>query len=253
MIISHVADEATLFVDKEIKDEKTFDQFLRKLMPQQHLELVRDAIKAQYPLPSYGNDQIKRTAAVIRDSSFTCNTRYLYNSQNFTNTITYMMQYNYLDYWGAAQHATDILPTFWNSDWDLVDFLKQQIPPGYFTGLEANWVGGCIADLAPPFQSYFMSHAVAGNPNTFAKKENPVWSPAEDDGNEIQNTLDVKHVGIFGHLFNNLSTDAINSRTACDFWNEVAYVVAKLTPLGDSSEAANIDGEDLLRLRLQHR
>lgn len=251
MMVSHVADEASLFVDKAIKDEAAFDKFLQKLMPQKHLKLVRDAIKAQYPLSAYSNDQIKRTGAVIRDSSFTCNTRFIYDSREHTNTTTYMMQYNYLDYWGAAQHATDILPTFWNTDWDLVDFLNQQLPSGYFTGLKANWVSGCIADLAPPFQSYLMSHAVSGNPNTFAKDGNPVWSPGSGNKNEVANVMDIRHTGIFGHLFNNYSTDAVNTHDACDFWREVAYVVTKLTPLEDGAADEDTDVRDFAKMYVQ--
>ena len=244
VIISHVADEASLFVDKAIKDEPTFDAFLLKLLPQPHLALVRAAIKSQYPLSAYSKDQRKRAAAVIRDSSFTCNTRYLFDAAQRSNTTAWMMQYNYLDYWGAAMHAADILPTFWTADWDLVGFLKNQLPAGYFTGLEANWVGGCIADLAPAFQSYFMSHAVAGDPNRYRREGNPVWGPARDgEDGQMGEVLDVKHVGIFGHEFYNASVDSINTRSACGFWREVAYVVTELTREVEEEGMEGIGGE----------
>jgi len=52
-------------------------------------------------------------------------------------------------------------------------------------------------------------------------------------------------------LFNNYSTDAINTRTACDFWKEVAYVVTKLTPLEDStSTGVGLQAQELPTQRL---
>ena len=88
-------------------------------MPEPQLEVVRQAIKAQYPAqgPPYYGDQRGRIADVIRDSSFTCNTRWLYDAYNSIGAGTYMLQYDFLDYfleqhYNDAIHASDLLPLF---------------------------------------------------------------------------------------------------------------------------------------------
>jgi hypothetical protein len=157
--------------------------------------------------PPIGNGQGKYTSEsdrlrdFIRDSSVTCNSRWL--ASTFAGK-TYNMQYSTLPGW----HATDLLPTFWDTD------------------LENNALGLLLAVLLPGFsafaeayKSYLTSFVRAGNPNTyraqgwFASPQTVEWPLAEvGDGEEIGNVLDARVAG-FG-----LISDAQNLKTNCEFW-----------------------------------
>lgn len=100
-------------------------------MPELQLAFVRRAIKAHYPAqdPPYYGDQRGRIADVIRDSSFTCNTRLLYDEYSSIGASTYILQCAFLYYfleqhYNDAIHASDLLPLFWNSDVDMKFYLE---------------------------------------------------------------------------------------------------------------------------------
>jgi hypothetical protein len=142
-----------------------------------------------------------RLRAFIRDSSVTCNSRWL--ASTFAGT-TYSMQYSTLPGW----HATDLLPTFWDTD------------------LEDNALGAVLAVLLPGFsafaegyKSYLTSFVRSGNPNTyratgwFTSPQTINWPLAEvGDEEEMSNVLDAREAQF------SLISDTQNLKTNCDFW-----------------------------------
>jgi hypothetical protein len=157
--------------------------------------------------PPVGNGQGEyvtesdRLRALIRDSSVTCNSRWV--ASTFAGS-TYSMQYSTLPGW----HATDLLPTFWDYD------------------LENNALGAVLAVLLPGFtdfaeayQSYLTSFVRSGNPNTyhaqswFTSPQMINWPLTEvGDGEEISNVLDAREAAF------SLISDTQNLKTNCDFW-----------------------------------
>jgi hypothetical protein len=142
-----------------------------------------------------------RLRAFIRDSSVTCNSRWLASS--FADK-TYNMQYAALPGW----HATDLLPTFWD------------------TGLENNALGAVLAVLLPGFsafaeayKSYLTSFMRTGNPNTyrqtgwFTSPPTINWPTATvGDGEMMSNVLNAREAAFA------LIEDDQNPKSSCDFW-----------------------------------
>ena len=135
----------------------------------------------------------------------------------------YMMQYNFLNSFGGAKHASDLVPTFWNRNWNLTDFLSRY---GHLSGIELKVAVRELSELAPPYQSYFMSHAVSGDPNKYANDKTVVWPPAYvDSKGYLENVLNVRW-GTWKDFA--LSYDGQNSADTCDFWNMMAENVTQI-------------------------
>ena len=107
IIISHTADESEIFVDGQITDNEQFSHYLGVVFPTYTVRAgLNDAIERQYPKPGFGQKygtQQQRVKALVRDVSFTCNTRFLAQAYNGRS---YNMQYSVTPGW----HATDLLP-----------------------------------------------------------------------------------------------------------------------------------------------
>lgn len=80
-MISHVASESVLFVDGHVSTDAEFDAFVDTVFPAYTKEAgVNAIIESFYPPVSTNNTfatETDRMIALLRDSSFTCNTRYL--------------------------------------------------------------------------------------------------------------------------------------------------------------------------------
>src|SRR5271154_1170730 len=115
LIVSHVANESGSFVPQFMRTEADFTTFINDFMPEPQLAPVRAAVETQYPAqgPPYNGDQRARAGALIRDSTFTCNTRQLYEAYKPRSTGLYMLQYDFLASKNYALHGSDLLPTFW--------------------------------------------------------------------------------------------------------------------------------------------
>lgn len=198
-------------------------------MPQTTLSSVRAAIATQYPADAYGGDARSRAAAVIQDSTFTCNTRQLFDAYQPKNP-TYMMEYAVGAIFHAAVHGTDLAPTFWNADVDFVQWLidaaalLNRTIPLPEAKLIANFFGA-KGHFASHYQSYLVSHAVNdGDPNkgSFTKVK---WPTATPTGALVGNVLRA-HIPSFPRIRQFfLTTDQINTAKACDFWKNLAKEV----------------------------
>lgn len=194
-------------------------------MPQATLSGARVAIAEQYPASSF-KDAKHRAGAVIRDSTFTCNTRVLFDAY-YNITSTYMMQYAVGELFNGAIHGTDLAPTFWNAHVDFAQLLYDTANEfGYdLSKWKANFIarffGGFPEYYASHYQSYLSSHAVYGSPNngSFANIPWPPAIPTEDGriGKVLQAQPSTRR---FQRI-----TDDQNTQAACDFWTNIAGMI----------------------------
>lgn len=160
----------------------------------------------------------------IRDSSITCNARWLASA--FSGK-TYNMQYSTIPGW----HATDLLAAFWDTDF------------------ENNALGALLAVILPGFtafassyKSYLTSFIRTGNPNTYRSTSFWPWQwPSTINwpivqvgtGQEMSNVLDARVAGF------SLVDDYQNLKTSCDFWLNFQ---AAVTSLGGYSPPGSVVG-----------
>lgn len=160
IILSHVSDEAAIFVPANIQTDADFTTFLDSSFPAYAKTAgVNAAIEARYPpvMGGKGNytTEFDRTKAFLGDSSFYCNVRFLSDAYEGKN---YNLRYAV----SPGVHAVDLLPTFYNLNLNL-DVLGKDAPFPLIPGF-----GG----FAQAYQSYLVSHARTGDPNPYKKTLN---------------------------------------------------------------------------------
>ena len=197
-------------------------------MPEERLAGVRSAIRAQYNCsqPPYDGNYTFCVSMLIRDSTFTCNTRQLYDAYR---TKAYMMQYSFPAGGSLglpeAKHATDLVPTFANSKTNLVALLKEFSQLKDFKVIEAAIL---IKDLMVNYQKYLASYAVHGDPNVAKGFDALPWDLASGTGNMIQSVLRTRYKPLAIHPFFEIIEDSINTKQSCDFWTAVAMNISKV-------------------------
>ena len=247
LVISHVVDEAKIFVPKKIKTDADFTSFVSAFMPQETLSSQRTAIATQYPA-SKSDSAFDRTKAVIQDSSFTCNTRQLFDAYH-SSRPTYMMQYAVGRARNLSIHGTDLLPTFWNVDVNVAAWIETVAAAANVTIShgDAKIAAGVFAFpglLAAKFQKYLVSHAVYGNPN-IAPGHTVSW-PAATPTSTAGATLVDKVLNVQPQKFLkffNLISDTITSDEVCDFWKSMAAEVGP-TPTADVQFRGGLRAQD---------
>jgi hypothetical protein len=223
MIISHVGNEAGSFIPPWVKKPEDFTTYLEKFMPEDRLAYVRAAIEQQYPSSAYLYDQQLRVGAVIRDSTFTCNTRFAHDAYAATPAKLYMMAYNLPDRFNS-HHGSDLLPTFWYARLDVAAFLEKYLCLG-------EWRAGLAAVAmqwrASYYQSYLASFAVFGDPSDpNAHGSGSHWAPATTAAPPHDDAL--RKVLRFGLWDSDADyVDDANTHSICNFWVDVAYNVTK--------------------------
>jgi carboxylesterase type B len=229
LIVSHVANESGSFIPKFIHTEADFTTFVTNFLPEPQLVPVRAAVQNKYPAqgPPYNGDQRARAGALIRDSTFTCNTRQLYEAYKDRSIGLYMMQYDFLASKNYALHASDLLPTFWNGEMDTAKLFEDLL---HLEPLLAEAVAFAFdhSGYAPAYQSYFASHAVFGDPNTARRWNTMPWPNATDNGQEVTDVMETRFSAILD-FFDGQTVDQVNTRASCDFWLQVAFWITNLT------------------------
>ncbi|KAK3316262.1 Alpha/Beta hydrolase protein [Apodospora peruviana] len=237
LILSHVADESSVFVSGAIQTDSQFSGFLEKVFPNYTIAAgVNAKVEAFYPPPakkkSIYSTQTARVSALLRDSSFTCNVRYL--TEALGPPKVWNMQYSVF----PGKHGTDLIPTF---------FSTSLAPSSSGTWLEnlallmVPVVAPLVSGISAGMQSYFASYVTTGNPNTHRK----IWNvpPTVAWNHPTTSVTDEKiggvvNVGDWG--FGTISDDQ-NMKTPCDFWRGFASVV---TQLGGYVPEGEEDGGD---------
>lgn len=215
LILSHVSDEAIIFTPTDIQTDADFNAFVQFAFPAYAQTAgVNAAIEARYPPVMSGttmnySTEFDRTKALLGDNSFYCNVRYLTDAYAGK---TYNLRYAVT----PGFHATDLLPTFYDLNLDLDIFgddVDYPLVPGF---------GG----FAQAYQSYLVSHARSGDPNTYKATINVppaiTWPEPVTGGDEITGVLQAGDLGF------SVVSDAQTTESVCGFWREVAAAVTNL-------------------------
>lgn len=219
--MSHDHDEVSLFLAKWVDTKEEFSQFLSYAFPGVALANIRDRIEKQYPAKLFDSKQKMRMRKVLRDSTFVCNTRQIYNAFHNDSTV-YTAKFEL----PPAQHGFDMFALIWHSGVAVSDLLKnasEKIPDFILEMFDHIWPA-----FAPRFQSYFAGHALIGDPNYLNSRHGPQWEPAVDDGNELTNSLKMGMYYNPASPFFKVGGDAQNSMDNCAFWDEIAKDISAL-------------------------
>jgi carboxylesterase type B len=194
VITQHVFDEAATFVNPNITNEKGFNKWLDTIYPTNNIgRWGIAAIKKQYPSGLYANETFRVNAAT-RDSSFTCNNRYI--AEAYADR-TWNSQYSV----DNATHGADITATFFNNTEYTSSGKKGHEP----------W--------EVVYQKYFVSHARTGNPNTYKSQNSLDWPMSRVYYQQtVPNVLDVK-----GRTGFALIHDTKVPKDKCDFWRDLNW------------------------------
>ena len=227
-----MADEAGGFVPSWIHDEDDIRTYIQNFIPQPDNAPLIDEIMDRYPAKNYYLSWPRQVQArlvdIVRDLSFTCNTRYLFDAYH-ESIPTYMGEYavDIILFLEKASHGTDLAPLFWSPEGNFSAFLESSagqsgssgIPDGIVTGMSEFF--GNSTYFAPRFQSHFVSHAVFGNPNEGWDRDFP-WPEAvsRSDG-RVGNVSKAQTNVLFAPFFV-LVNDNTNTASACNFWLEKA-------------------------------
>ena len=234
LILSHVSDEAFIFVPLDVTTDTQFSTFISDFFPSYAQSAgVNAIIEARYPPVMSGKSnystEFDRTKALLAESSFQCNIRYLSDAYNGKN---YNLQYSVT----PGFHATDLLPTFYDANLDL-------------TALGEKWPFPIIpgfGSFAQAYQSYLVSHARSGDPNEYAKLLN--LPPAIKWPKAGSSTADVlTNVLNAGDLGFSVISDKTTTESVCGFWRDVAATFTnlggELLPRGSKDIATFADME----------
>lgn len=229
LLITHVSDESVLFVDGHIANDAGFNFFIDASFPAYAKAAgINTIVEAFYPPVSTNKTyatEAARVEAFIREGSFTCNMRQL--TEAYGDANVYNMQYSVTPGW----HATDLLPTFYNS----------------FVSLD-NIAANLIFNLVPLFkgiswayQSYMTSFARTGNPNPNRAILNIPsaiqWNHPDSSGEKMGNVLNAGDLG-FSYI-----QDTQNLKSRCDFWMEIS---AAVTSLGGYAPPGSVVSQNLV-------
>lgn len=220
-IVSHCLNETAFFTPHGITSQASLDAFLAVFLPGSRFAKQRAQIVVQYDCVNrFGGDFTACIAAIIRDASFTCNTRDLLSA---FPSKTYMMRYGFLIP-SKAFHASDLLPLFSNSYDEMVRLLQNN-------GLK-SWVGAAYSwllfkNIATVYQTYFASFAAhSGDPNGLQQPKNngiaaPMWPLADGSGENVTKVLTVQHPSGQDPFVLDQPDDQ-NQLSTCRFWNKLA-------------------------------
>lgn len=197
-----------------------FDRFLTNFMTGDRYAKQRAAIRLQYPASEYfgSTGPWSRAHDVIQDSSFICNTRFLYDAYHIIDppTPTYMMAYDYGEDLQMTTHASDLLPTFFNRDVQLpafAAFLRKYVD-STLCDFQIDLAWNAVKMLYPSYQGYMASFAVKGRHHLV---DNSVWKQATI-ADQLGQVMEVS----IEDMFNGTYTDVANTETICNFWRNMS-------------------------------
>ncbi|KAM0331487.1 hypothetical protein ACHAQA_003163 [Verticillium albo-atrum] len=211
LVLSHCAKEATPFVNGAVASNANFDTFIKGIFPNYTLANGNiNQITDMYPpvtnsKSSKFKSQAARMEALLRDSSFTCNIRYL--NEAFGDKNVWNMQYSVSPGW----HGSDLFAVFYNSrfktgDWSQVLATFVFLPAGILYG-GISWA----------LQSYLTSYVMTGDVNAKRAKWNlpPAisWKRPET-GDKVKGVLNV------GNWYYSTIEDKEVPRAECGFWRD---------------------------------
>ncbi len=225
--------------------EEKFQDFLNEVFTGSAYVEIRKQISQRYPLAAY-LDQVARAAAVIRDSSFTCNTRYIIDTYLSAGTKVYAMDYALFSQYNASTHASDLLPDFSSPAANSRPVLECIAKVTGIKLTAAVWY--VQSRTAPRMQQYFTDHAIWSDPNHNIGWSEYHWRAAKteqceqcSEGTGVWNLLKPED-NVLSVWSNNAGADSQTPSRVCDFWSSIAKQVIKLynQDVGDVEEL-NLD------------
>ncbi|KAL8941353.1 MAG: hypothetical protein Q9216_002292 [Gyalolechia sp. 2 TL-2023] len=208
LILSHVSNEAAAFVPLSMRDDEDFTSTVESMYSAYAKRAgITSSIFARYSETNYSTTS-ERFNAFMGDSTFLCNIRHLTDAYK---AKTWNLRYSVL----PGLHATDLLPTFYSLNLDL-DGFGQSVPYPLVPGF-----GG----FAQAYQSYLVSHARTGDPNTYRKKlglpPTLAWPKPDSSGDRVEGVLQAGNTG-----FSVISDGQVRTET-CDFWLGILEAVTR--------------------------
>ncbi|PGG95275.1 hypothetical protein AJ79_10150 [Helicocarpus griseus UAMH5409] len=216
LIVSHTSNEAELFSNPKVVTNDQFDDFVKSIIPSYVPSEALDIILSQYPPANLSGSPFKlvrdRTKAFVRDTSFTCNTRYV--TEAFFGK-TFNAQFSAT----LGIHGTDILAAFFD-DAIPVNALNKTIPVNILP---------LFSGIASAYQGYLTSHAMHGDPNTARADPHlpPTieWPRPTDTDGVFDNVMDI---GDFGFSIIKDKQSAKAGESSCDFILELYKAATNL-------------------------
>ncbi|KAF5626998.1 carboxylesterase family [Fusarium sp. NRRL 52700] len=227
-LVSHCANDAQSFTPN-ITTNESFYGFLAKFLPGEKLAELRTEIAEQYDcVKNYGGNYKKCLRHIIRDASFTCNTRDLIDAYP---QQAYAMNYGFPND-SHAFHATDLIPLFGN-----VNFPRQiatMFEKGFdYSKDEAKKLASSLnTTVIKPYLQYLSSFAVYGNTNANGTGDTG-WPVVDRSGPLFSNVMR-PNASTWS-----LVTDDQNSKDTCDFWRQ--KIAAAIMPPNEQIVDANWD------------
>ncbi|KAH7466618.1 hypothetical protein FOMA001_g16031 [Fusarium oxysporum f. sp. matthiolae] len=222
-IVSHCANDAERFTPSSVVDNATFYGFLEKFLPGQNLGSVRAKIAKQYNCTTdFKGNYSLCLRNVIRDASFTCNTRDLLDAYP---KQAYAMNYGFPND-SLAYHASDLIPLFANAGilGQIAIMIKAILKCSLW---DANiWAGKLRDTIRDRYLGYFASFALYGNTDSDGKGDTG-WPVVDGSGKLFSKVMKPSQDGW------NLVQDEQNSEDGCAFWRTIAQ---DLVPKSGNSE-----------------
>ncbi|KAF1987591.1 alpha/beta-hydrolase [Aulographum hederae CBS 113979] len=209
ILITHVRDEAKLFVQPHIVNDAIFTANLNAVLPvpDDKNKIIQNAILAQYPATGFPTPDL-RVKAFLQDMLFTCNVRFIADAYTEPGVITKTYAGTYTR--GIGLHGTDMAFDFYSPQGGVWDIAAAKTFPG-------------LQGFAQSVQSYLAGFAISGDPNAVRLKTQSLAQPTVDwpliinrrDEENLANVLESGDSG-FG-----LVTDFVPGRKVCEFWKNV--------------------------------
>ncbi|KAH9231140.1 hypothetical protein K456DRAFT_1841511 [Colletotrichum gloeosporioides 23] len=220
-VVSHCANEAQSFIPAGMDSQAKFNSYLAMMFPGENLSHIRDQIRQQYKCSAFHHDNHTTCLKeVIQDSTFTCNTRDLYDAYS---DRSYMMEYAY-PFRVLAYHASDLIPLFSNNIQQVVGLLSKVLRSRLLAQIYAKVLEGLVATR---YKAYLASFAMNGDPNNLPRITRLYWPVADGNHNRLRSVLQVRAPGFLHSAFR-LTSDDQNSRNRCEFWNDIAQQIVGL-------------------------
>ncbi|KAF5584440.1 hypothetical protein FPCIR_8669 [Fusarium pseudocircinatum] len=194
VLVAHAIDDAGLFVDQTVKTDTDFLKLL--LGAFDYVDIVA-SITAEYPAKDYSSP-LARQADVLKDAVFACNYRWVTNA--FPKN-SYNMQFS----GGSSGSHGQVLPGVFYNPTLTVEANGTKFPVDDYFGNQ-----GIFNSL----QSYIVSHAISGSPNTYRNASGTIAWP-KVSGFRYENLGSVLNVTNNG--FESI-TDKQGTSSRCDFW-----------------------------------
>jgi hypothetical protein len=233
-----------MFVPKYVTNETTFNTLVEYFLP------GNTDIQTKVETAYWNDSQSAFTNAqdMIRDAIFTCNVNWMFQGLHSAGNKVFLADYDVQSQEDFALHAMDLFTIFWNHNTlsALVNaaIYKLFSKLGFKLGklLKIPKLVNDINNLHCSYQSYFVQHALTGDPNynsTSSCNIDPVnWPQTQDTNGSFTDVLIVNGPSYSSTPYA-MGPGANDSDSTCSFWLSIANA---LTETSNTGKNAVIEG-----------